>query len=138
MAMSKESQICSLLRQLLRNYEEKIEMQAINRIQELLEVISLDTLSEKIELISLIYETSQKQGCDRLRLFCTQKLFMQGEKTGLKALSSVAKFLCNPLETTGIKEVMSGLLKVCNNLDFKVFWGGNNNVFSPFYFSDWY
>ena len=74
MAMSKESQICSLLRQLLKSYEEKIEMQAINRIQELLEVIDLETLSEKIEWIPLIYETSQKQGCDRLRLFCTQTL----------------------------------------------------------------
>ena len=49
MTMSKESQICSLLRQLLKSYEEKIEMQAINRIQELLEVIDLETLSEKIE-----------------------------------------------------------------------------------------
>ena len=121
MAMSAESQICSLLRKLLKNYEEEVKMQVINRIQELLEVISLDTLSEKIELTSLIYETSQKQGCDRLRLFCTQKLFMQGEKTGLKTLSSVASFLCNQLETKGIKEVMSGLLKVCYNLNFKGF-----------------
>ena len=121
MAMSAESQICSLLRQLLKNYAAEVEMQAINKLEELLGVISLETLAEKIELTSLIYETSQIQGCDRLRLFCTQKLFMQGEKTGLKALSSVASFLCNPLETKGMKEVMSGLLKVCDNLDIKGF-----------------
>ena len=57
MAMSAESQICSLLQQLLKNYEEEVEMQAINRIEELLGVISLETLAEKIELTSLIYET---------------------------------------------------------------------------------
>ena len=46
--MSAESQICSLLRQLLKNYEEEVEMQAMNRIAELLGVISLETLAEKM------------------------------------------------------------------------------------------
>ena len=52
MAMSAESQICSLLRQLLKNYAAEVEMQAINKLEELLGVISLETLAEKIELTS--------------------------------------------------------------------------------------
>lgn len=117
MAMNTEAQMCSALKQLLKEPDEDLELEVINMLEVYLSIGTQQILSENDELTSLLYEVASKS--DRMKLYCLQYNFMQGEKTGLKAMSSMTNFLCNPMGTKGVEKVMTGLLKVSYDLNIR-------------------
>ena len=104
-------QICCSLKQLLKEYNTSQELETINLLETFF--AQTDSFSENYELMSLLLQVSNKS--DIMKLYCHQYNFMSGEKTGLKTLGSVMRYLANPLDSKGIQQTMSGLLKVSNH-----------------------
>ena len=109
--MDLSTQICCSLKQLLKEYNATQELETVNLLETFF--AQTDSFSENYELMSLLLQVSNKS--DIMKLYCHQYNFMSGEKTGLKTLGSVIKWVANPLESKGIQQTMSGLLKVSNH-----------------------